>query len=128
MTIKILFLGQKWLGEKCFSLLNKELNNEFQLCGVVSNSSEDVWWQSNKIFTFCITNNIPFISNNQRNNEDILKNIKRFDVNTIISVQHPWILPLKILSEVKFIAFNLHNAKLPEYQGNNSCNHAILNG
>lgn len=121
-------MGQKWLGENCFNLLNKELDNEFQLCGVISNQTEDVWWRSNKIFTFCVANNIPFVSNNRRNNEKILNLIKKLNINMIISVQHPWILPHNILSTVEFNAFNLHNAKLPEYQGNNSCNHAILNG
>jgi methionyl-tRNA formyltransferase len=43
-------------------------------------------------------------------------------------VQHPWILPDKILAQAGFHAFNLHNAALPLYKGHNTCNHAILNG
>lgn len=33
-----------------------------------------------------------------------------------------------MLKEVNYNAFNLHLAKLPEYKGYNSFNHAILNG
>lgn len=53
--------------------------------------------------------------------------IEKFRIDAIISVQHPWILSDKIIKAVDSLAFNLHNAKLPDYKGHNSISHAILN-
>jgi methionyl-tRNA formyltransferase len=125
---RILFLGQKWLGEQCFDLLQSDQYDSLRICGVVSNVSTRVWWKSNKIYQHCMTEGIPFMDNNGRNNKAIKAMITNLDINIVISVQHPWILPPDILSLVNFNAFNLHNAKLPEYKGHNACNHAILNG
>ena len=128
MTRKILFLGQKPIGEKCFDILLNERCETLEICGAVSNITENKWWKSARIFEQSKKNNIPFISNEVRNNEQILELIKKEGINTIISVQHEWILPGKILEAVKGSAFNLHMAKLPEYKGYNTFSFAIING
>ena len=51
--------------------------------------------------------------------------IEKLEVKVLISVQHRWILSEKILSKLNGNAFNLHNAKLPEFKGYNSISHAI---
>jgi methionyl-tRNA formyltransferase len=124
---RILFLGQKWLGEKCFDLLRKAPTNTIRICGVVSNIKDNTWWQTNGIYRCCSSEGIPFIPNDKRNDNTIRALITESKINTILSVQHPWIIPHEILSLAEFGAFNLHNAKLPEYRGHNTCNHAILN-
>jgi methionyl-tRNA formyltransferase len=125
---RILFLGQKGAGEQCFRLLKYAQSDTLRICGVVSNVSKEVWWGSNTIYQQCVSEKIPFVPNDKRNNDLISALIGEQGINIIVSVQHPWILPVDILSAVNFNAFNLHNAKLPEYKGYNSCSHAILNG
>ncbi len=126
--LRILFLGQKWLGEKCFDLLQNIQSDLVKVCGAVSNMRCDVWWKSNHIYQRCHAQGIPFIDNRKRNHEVIGKMIADQKINTLVSVQHPWVIFAETLAQVDFHAFNLHNAKLPEYQGHNTCNHAILNG
>ena len=71
-------------------------------------------------------NNIKFISNEKKNENEIIDSIKEHKINLIISVQHCWIFSDKILKSVNGNAYNLHNAKLPDYKGYNTINHAIL--
>lgn len=125
---KVLFLGQKPIGEACFFEL-LERSQEFEIVAVVSNpSSENVWWKSNNIFKEAQKRDIPFISNEKRNEELILKILEQQSVDLLMSVQQPWIISEKLLKKVGELAFNLHMAKLPEYKGWNSFSHAILNG
>lgn len=126
---RILYLGQKPIGEKCYNLLLEAQSDKLCIAAAVSNTSRcNVWWDSNGIYEVCITRGFPFLDNTKRINQEIGECIQKYKVNTIISVQHPWIIPVDILEMVNFRAFNLHNAKLPVYKGYNSCNHAILNG
>lgn len=129
MQYKIMYLGQKPIGEKCFSLLtDKELAN-VRLGAVVTNTdAERCWWKSNTIAEYALQNQIPLVSNDKRNVEEIKRLIAGNGINCIISVGHNWIIGKDVLELVDFRAFNLHLAKLPEYQGNFSYNHAILNG
>lgn len=123
----VLFLGQKWAGERCFDLLTQRLGSQMRLCGVVSNTSPDVWWRSNRIHRTCVGQRIPFVGNERRNNDAIRELMDSLKVNLLLSVQHPWILPPDILARVNYQGFNIHNARLPEYKGYNACNHVILN-
>jgi len=70
---------------------------------------------------------VDFISNEARNVDAILLAIKKLDIDTLISVQHNWILPKTVLDAVNGNAFNLHNAKLPEYKGYNSIFYSLIN-
>ena len=125
---KIIFLGQKPLGEKCFDILLKLQTANFSVIGVVSNKSKNVWWKSNRIYKRILGTSIKFIDNDKPNEKKIYDLIIDNNINTIISVQHSWILSNKILNSVSGFAFNLHNAKLPDYKGNNIFSHIILNG
>ena len=68
------------------------------------------------------------ISNDRRRTDEIIAAIQDHDVDLLISVQHNWILSKAIIDSIHGCAFNLHNARLPHYQGYNSISHAILNG
>ena len=59
---RILYLGQKWLGEHCFAYLRGHAKSDLRIEGVVTNFSEDVWWGSNSIFQQCKSSEIPVIS------------------------------------------------------------------
>lgn len=69
-----------------------------------------------------------FISNRKRANAEIADAIASEGITLLLSVQYNWVLPPEILDAVGRNAFNLHNAKLPDYKGYNSVSHALLNG
>lgn len=121
---RVLFLGQKKLGEACFKLLVRYFDRA-QILGVVTNCTKEVWWKSHWISTHYWGKNL--ISNACSSEKEIIRCIKGNKVNLLISVQHPWILSEEVLSLVNGMAFNLHNARLPDYRGYNSVNHCILN-
>jgi methionyl-tRNA formyltransferase len=124
---RIIFLGQKPIGEKCFFRLLEFESEKIRVVGAVSNSSTECWWSSAEIFKECGARRIPFVDNGRRNEDDLLDLIESENANMLISVQHSWILSSEILKRVNYNGFNLHNAKLPEYRGYNSFSHAILN-
>lgn len=123
----ILFLGQKPVGEACFDLLLKR-RDALRVAMAVSNAGTDVWWASAGVREKAEQNAIGFLDNASRREDAILDAVAALKVDTILSVQHPWILSGRILESVGGRAFNLHNARLPDYKGYNACNHAILNG
>jgi len=53
--------------------------------------------------------------------------INKVSPDFLISVQHPWIFSSSILNMVSSRAFNIHNAKLPDYRGHNTITYEILN-
>ncbi len=122
---KILFLGQNLIAQNCLKVLCEEqYSDNLELVGLVTNEC------TNEYFTSIINSNKDYIviSNSERNEAGIIKIIVDNNIDTLISVQHPWIISEKILDLVGYHAFNLHNAKLPEYKGHNTISHAILNG
>lgn len=118
----IIFLGDRKIAADALKLLSsKEMAGKFQLRVLVSSDE-------------FITNACKFldikpdktISNIQRNTKEIENSIEQYDINLLISVQHNWILSRGILSKVG-MAFNLHNARLPDFKGYNCISHAICN-
>lgn len=124
---KIAFLGQKKIAEECLKVLVEDFSEEIELGLIASNATDEVWWKSNLCFKLSEELSIPFIDNKSRENEKLRKTLSQEKFDLLISVQHPWILPKEVIEAVGSRAINFHNAKLPEYKGYNSCNHAILN-
>lgn len=125
--VRILYLGQKPIGERCFNILKDAQTDSLRICGVVSNRSKKCWWGSNTLYEKAVSNGLSFAPNEKHNNQGIKDLIIKQKANMLISVQHPWALPGEILSLVGFNALNLHNAKIPDYRGYNTYTHAILN-
>jgi methionyl-tRNA formyltransferase len=124
---RVLFIGQKRFGEDAWEMLRKGDGAGYRIVAVSSNASaERVWWQSNRIFE--TRDDLPFIDNAEKNEDLLAEAIAGYGVDTILCVQHSWILTSRILQAVNYEALNFHNAKLPEYRGYNAINHAILNG
>jgi methionyl-tRNA formyltransferase len=71
---------------------------------------------------------VLFISNDKRNEDQILKAINKKNIDMLLTIQHPWILSEKVINSVEGYAFNNHMAKLPDYRGHHTSIHAILNG
>jgi methionyl-tRNA formyltransferase len=126
--IRLLYLGQKPIGERCFEIVAcYKSKHQIGPMVVVSNvTSGKTWWKSTDVAS-AVRRHDAFIPNEEKHEEAIIFAMKNYDINTIISVQHPWILSKKILEMVNYNAYNLHLAKLPEYRGYNSFTHAILN-
>lgn len=121
-------MGQKPSAERCFSYLCEKHNIDCRIIAAVSNQdAESVWWKSNSIYNICKEKNILFFDNKSDLQCEISKSFSNIQVDAVISVHHPWILKQFFLENVQHRAFNLHFAKLPDYRGCNSCNHAILN-
>lgn len=119
---KVIFLGDRLIAANALKLLaSEQFSSEFEITVLVS--SEGFIKKSNKHLGVYP---ILTISNEARNTELIEEAIVNHGVNLLISVQHNWILSKQILSKVN-LAFNLHNAKLPDYKGYNSISHAIHN-
>lgn len=124
----VLFLGQKPIGQECFARLLAADGSGFRLVGAVSNTTLDNWWRDNAIATRCQRDGIPLVPNERRNLDLISSLAARYGVDTLVSVQHPWILPADLLAAATGGAFNLHLAPLPAYKGWHGCSYAILNG
>ena len=125
---RILFLGQKPLGKECFDLLAQLPGGIAEVVGISTNPEPTGWWNSADLWAIAKERGILSVSNEDRNEEDLISLIEEQGVNVILSVQHNWILSEKLLSRVKGEAWNLHLAKLPEYGGHHAFSHAILNG
>jgi len=120
---RIILLSRGELGLYCYHLLKRY---GFEVCAVVSNNSYAHLSQP-YLFSQAIIDDIPFVSNDKRNEEELIRIIKAKKVEYLLSVQHIWVLSKKVLNLVKG-AYNIHNAKLPNYKGYYSISHAILNG
>ena len=122
--MRILFLGQGKLAQICISvLLEGEFGSVFDLRSVVTSKAFYQGLQSE--YPAC--RDIDFIPNESRNEDLILKSLEAFGIETLISVQHKWILGSEVIEAVSGQAFNLHNARLPDYKGHNTISFAILN-
>ena len=75
-----------------------------------------------------VNNDCVFIYNNTTNESSLLEHIKKKNINTLISIQHPWIISEKVINSVDGAAFNNHMGRLPDYRGHHTSVHAILNG
>lgn len=118
----IIFLGDRLIAANALKLLSSQQFSEKFKIKVLVSSNEFI----ENAEQYLGVNPTLKISNQARNADLIEEAIINNDVNLLISVQHNWILSKQILSKVK-LAFNLHNAKLPDYKGYNSISHAIHN-
>ncbi len=119
----LIVLGHGKIAALCMGwLANARYQRQFRVCSLVTSLQEYKEWSPR--FSSCPI----YVSNRSANEHKILKIIKAKNINLLLSIQHRWILSPRILYSVEFFAFNLHNAKLPEYKGYNCISHAILNG
>jgi len=124
--MRILYCGQKPIGEFCFAELLARRKEGMTVVGAVSNTSIDCWWRSAGVSDMASATGIPFLRNDRKDEAALLDFIKGTRPQVLLSVQHPWILSEKVLATVQGMALNLHLAPLPEYKGWYGCSHAIL--
>tara|TARA_B100000886_G_scaffold338415_1_gene301194 strand:- start:478 stop:1224 length:747 start_codon:yes stop_codon:yes gene_type:complete len=118
---KIILLGSKPTFDIALRILKKKFKNKIFLSCVVTNK---------RIFENNFSNHKykpHFISDSKGNEKKIISVIKKKKLDFLFSVQHKWIFSRNLLSILEN-SLNLHNAKLPDYKGFFSINHAIANG
>lgn len=121
--IRIMFLGNRRIAWDVLKLLLSDLyRSRFDVRALVSDSSI-----LNAYQTLQPTSSTCFISSDRRQSEIIHETIRTERIDVLISIQYNWIIPGNILDLVDRRAFNLHNARLPDYKGYHSITHAIAN-
>lgn len=120
----VLLLGQRQIAWRAMTTLSRK-DNQDALHVAVLVTDADTYKRSIEEFPGWSP---KFISNEKRHEDAIFASIEENRIDMIISIQHNWILSKRIIQAVSGNAFNLHNARLPHYQGYNSISHAILNG
>ncbi|MFZ5427686.1 MAG: formyltransferase family protein [Thermodesulfobacteriota bacterium] len=117
------FLGQKAIAAACLEILLEQGHRGLVDVAVLVSGTDfrDA---------FADRFEVPplFIPNAERGTDALLAAMKVAGVDLLISVQHPWILPSVVIEATPRGAFNLHNARLPDYRGHGSISHAILHG
>ena len=110
--MRVLFLGQKPIGQSCFEHLVEMADGSsgLDIVGAVSNTGTDTWWADNAIHRVCQEEGIPFIDNARRNEGAVIEMACGCDL--MISVQHSWILSERVLAATRHGGLNLHLAKL----------------
>ncbi len=121
---RVLFLGQKPIGERCFDALMAR--GALEVVGVVTNLGLDNWWRSRGVADRAQAAELPIVANEKRNEAALLALLEDSGTDVLLSVQHPWVLPSSILAATQGRAWNLHLAPLPEYKGWHACSHALL--
>lgn len=121
---KMIFLGQRQIAWKALEALARPENRQALDLAVLVTDPDTFGLVRQELPSLAPR----FIANDRRRKDEIIAAIREAGVDLLVSVQHNWILSREVLEAVGGYAFNLHNARLPHYQGFNSVSHAIING
>lgn len=122
--IRLMFLGNRRLAWETLKLLYAApYHAAFNLRAVVADAAI-----RDHLIRLPPLGDTRFISSDARQSTQIAETIRAESVDVLLSIQYNWILPADVIDLVQAQAFNLHNARLPDYKGYNSITHAIANG
>lgn len=124
--IRILFLGQKPIGTRCFCALT--CHPHCRAVAVVTNLSDKVWWGDIKVADQATGLGLPVLDNADYTTEALLHLIGTSRAEWLLSVNHNRVIAPRVIDAVGGRALNLHLAPLPRYKGYYAANHALLNG
>jgi methionyl-tRNA formyltransferase len=117
-TKKLVFLGSKPVGYKCFAyLLEKQAELDIEVTGLLTQKRKE-FSNNNDLAALANEYKVPVI--------DDLADMPECDI--LYSVQYHQILKAEDIAKAKEIAVNLHMAPLPEYRGCNQFSFAIIDG
>lgn len=120
MPRKVLFLGSKRVGYRCFRyLIEKQEEFDIEIIGLLTNRATHIDAEYNLV-ELARKNGIIVIP-------DLSSLDKEFECEYLISIQYHQILTTEQISLAGNLAINLHMAPLPEYRGCNQFTFAILN-
>ena len=115
MTVRVIFLGAKSIGFRCFDeLLKRAPDLDIKVVAVGTNP------RGAKVKERAQAKGIPLLNGPQ--------DLHDFDYDLLMSVQYHAILKSPEIQTAQRMAVNLHMAPLPEYRGCNQFSFAILNG
>ena len=115
---KVIFLGSKPVGYKCFMhLLSMRDALDITVSGVLTNVRKE-FGDAHELNILAKENDIPVIADTD--------DIPECDI--LYSVQYHKILKQAHIDKARQIAVNLHMAPLPEYRGSNQFSYAIIDG
>lgn len=116
---KIVFMGAKEVGKRCFCILLNKCNKKgHKISGVVTRETR-LDGEGKSIREICSDEEIPIF-------ESSVDYLSLDEVDVVVSVQHDEILGKREIEKPEQIAINLHMAPLPEYRGCNQFSFAIL--
>lgn len=116
---KVAFFGSHPLGERCLRLLDEHTDIDVDV--VVTYPLEyESWWEGS-------VHKLAKEMGYEVLLTDDEAEVRAHDVDYIISVYYPNILPSGILNHANIDAVNLHQAELPRYRGSNVFSHSIMN-
>jgi len=119
--MKYVFLGSGLIAGKCLQeALHSETNDGIP-SGIVGDADNLKLFERNKRISKVLLSSV------KKNEDQVTGLVSDISPDFIISVQYPWILSSSVLEMVPGRAFNIHNAKLPEYRGHNALTYEILN-
>ncbi|MFZ6772498.1 formyltransferase [Undibacterium sp. SXout7W] len=90
------------------------------------NPAETIWFES--VAALCQERNIPFITPNDPQSQELLDQIAHIAPDFIFSFYYRHMLPVKLLELASRGAYNLHGSLLPKYRGRVPVNWAVLHG
>jgi methionyl-tRNA formyltransferase len=123
LPIRLMFLGNRRIAWEVLKLLFSDpYRSSFDVRAIVTDGSI---WQEYQVLN--PRGDACFIPSDRRQSAQIRETIKTQAIDVLLSIQYNWIIPGDILDLVGRRAFNLHNARLPDYKGYNSISHAIAN-
>jgi len=118
-----MFLGNRRIAWDALKVLSSDSYREsFDVRAIVSDEAI-----RNAYEALQPESNACFISSDKRQTDEICETITHQSIDVLLSIQYNWVLPGHALDLVGRRAFNLHNARLPDYKGYNSITHAIAN-
>lgn len=121
--IRLMFLGNRRIAWDVLKLLSSDAyRSSFDVRALVTDAT--IWREYQALHPHSDT---CFISSDRRQSETIYETVKAQSIDVLLSIQYNWIIPGNILDLVERRAFNLHNARLPDYKGYHSITHAIAN-
>lgn len=122
--IRMIFLGNRRIAWEILKILSSDAyQSRFEICAIVTD--ERIWREYMFLNPY---GNALYIPSHSRQSDTICDVIKLRSVEMLLSVQYNWIIPANVLELVNGRAFNLHNARLPDYKGYHSISHAIASG
>lgn len=128
--MKIIFMGTP---EFSVAILEALINSNYEIVAVITNP--DAPMGRKQIFTpspvkiAAEKNKIPVLQPEKiRNNENLVKQLKKFNIDLAIVAAYGKILPKEILEIPKHGFINVHGSLLPKYRGASPIQSAILNG
>lgn len=118
--MRYVFLGKGYIAKECLRIALGNDLQQFCPSAIVADQDCLSLFEKN-------TDIITCLCGDSRNEKYVIDAITDANPDFILSVQYPWIISSDVLDLVSGKAFNIHNAKLPEYRGHGALSYEILN-